>query len=110
MVQGSIDLGESESIVFSLDDRTGNVLTTAALFMASAAIVYLARGAFFVLLLSLLLAYLLDPAVTFVQRHSRLGPEPSRLGHCPGVLDRDTCCLAALGTSSASALPRREKI
>jgi AI-2E family transporter len=71
MVQGSID--RDESIVFSLDDRTGNVLTTAALFMAAAAIVYLARGAFFVLLLSLLLAYLLDPAVTFVQRHSRLG-------------------------------------
>ena len=59
--------------MFSLDDRTGNVLTTVALFIAAAAIVYLARGAFFVLLLSLLLAYLLDPAVTFVHLHSRLG-------------------------------------
>jgi predicted PurR-regulated permease PerM len=32
-----------------------------------------ARGAFFILLLSLLFAYLLEPAVTLVQRHSRLG-------------------------------------
>jgi predicted PurR-regulated permease PerM len=70
-VRGSID--RDRIIVFSLDDRTGNVLTTAALFTAAAAIVYLARGAFFVLLMSLLFAYLLDPAVSFVQRHSRLG-------------------------------------
>ena len=58
--------------MFSLDDRTGNVVTTVALFMAAAAILYMARGAFFVLLLSLLFAYLLEPAVTLVQ-HSRVG-------------------------------------
>jgi predicted PurR-regulated permease PerM len=34
---------------------------------------YLARRAFLILLLSLLFAYLLEPAVTWIQRHSRLG-------------------------------------
>jgi predicted PurR-regulated permease PerM len=59
--------------MFSIDDRTGNVVTTVALFAVAAVIVYVARGAFFILLLSLLFAYLLEPAVTFIQRHSRLG-------------------------------------
>ena len=59
--------------MFSIDDRAGNVITTVALFLAAAAILYLARGAFLILLLSLLFAYLLEPAVTLVQRHSRLG-------------------------------------
>ena len=59
--------------MFSLDDRTGNVLTTVALFVVGAAILYLARGAFLILVLSLFFAYLLEPAVTFMQKHSRLG-------------------------------------
>jgi predicted PurR-regulated permease PerM len=59
--------------MFSLDDRTGNIVTTVALFLIAAVIVYVARGAFFVLLLSLFFAYLLEPAVGLVQRHSRLG-------------------------------------
>ena len=58
--------------MFSFDDHTGNVVTTVALFLVAAAILYLARGAFFILLLSLLFAYLLEPAVAFMQRHSRL--------------------------------------
>jgi len=59
--------------MLSIDDRTGNVVTTVALFLAAASILYLARGAFFILLLSLLFAYLLEPAVMLVQQHSRLG-------------------------------------
>jgi predicted PurR-regulated permease PerM len=59
--------------MLSIDDRAGNVMTTVALFVTAASILYLARGAFFILLLSLLFAYLLEPAVTFLQRHSRLG-------------------------------------
>ncbi len=59
--------------MFSLDDRAGNVVTTIALFLAAAAVVYLARGAFLILLLSLLFAYLLEPLVTWVEHHSRLG-------------------------------------
>lgn len=59
--------------MFSIDDRAGNVVTTVALFLVAAAILYLARGAFFILLLSLFFAYLLQPAVAWVQRHSRLG-------------------------------------
>ena len=58
--------------MFSIDDRAGNVVTTVALFMVAAAILYIARSAFFILLLSLLFAYLLEPAVAFVQEHSRL--------------------------------------
>ena len=59
--------------MFSLDDRAGNVVTTVALFVIGATILYLARAAFLILLLSLLFAYLLEPAVAFIQGHSRLG-------------------------------------
>ena len=59
--------------MFSLDDRAGNVITTVAIFVIAATILYIARGAFLILLLSLLFAYLLEPAVTWVQQHSRLG-------------------------------------
>jgi len=58
--------------MFSIDDRAGNVVTTVALFLIVATILYLARGAFFILLLSLLFAYLLEPAVSLIQRNSRL--------------------------------------
>ena len=59
--------------MFSLDDRAGNVVTTVALFLVAAMVIYLARGVFLILALSVLFAYLLEPAVSFVQRHSRLG-------------------------------------
>jgi len=59
--------------MFKVDDRAGNVITTAALFLSAATILYIARRAFLVLLLSLLFAYLLEPAVTWIQGHSRLG-------------------------------------
>jgi predicted PurR-regulated permease PerM len=62
-----------ETQMFSLDDRTGNIVTTVMVFAVATLILYLARGAFFILLLSLFFAYLLDPAVTLVHRHSRLG-------------------------------------
>jgi predicted PurR-regulated permease PerM len=61
------------NIVLSIDDRAGNVMTTVMAFAVAAAILYLARGAFFVLLLSLLFAYLLEPAVTLMQEHTLLG-------------------------------------
>jgi hypothetical protein len=44
--------------MLSIDDRAGNVITTVAIFVIAASILYLARGAFFILLLSLLFAYL----------------------------------------------------
>lgn len=58
--------------MFRIDDRTGDVVTTVAVFLAAVAVVYLARSAFFILLLSLLFAYLLEPAVVWTQ-HSPLG-------------------------------------
>jgi predicted PurR-regulated permease PerM len=69
----SFKSASEEVSMLSIDDRAGNVITTVALFVIAASILYLARGAFFILLLSLLFAYLLEPAVTFLQRHSRLG-------------------------------------
>lgn len=59
--------------MLSIDDRTGNAVTTVAVFLLAAAVLYLARGAFFILLLSLLFAYLLEPLVTLLQRHTHLG-------------------------------------
>ena len=59
--------------MFSPDERAGNILTTIALFGMAAVILYLARGALLVLLLSLLFAYLLEPAVSFFELHFRLG-------------------------------------
>jgi predicted PurR-regulated permease PerM len=59
--------------MFSIDDRAGNVITTVILFLIAAAILYLARVAFLVLLGSILFAHMLEPAVTTVQLHSRLG-------------------------------------
>jgi predicted PurR-regulated permease PerM len=59
--------------MFSIDDRAGNVVTTVTLFLIAAAILYLARLAFLVLLGSVLFAHMLEPAVTAVQLHSRLG-------------------------------------
>ncbi len=54
--------------MFRLDDRTGNVLTTVSLFAVTAVVVYAARATLVVFVLSLLLAYLLEPAVTWAQR------------------------------------------
>ena len=59
--------------MFSLDNRTGNVVTTVGLLAIAATILYIARGAFLILVLSVLFAYLLEPAVTWIQQHSRLG-------------------------------------
>jgi len=61
--------------MLSIDDRTGNILTTVALFLAAVAVLYLARRAFLVLVVALLFADLLEPAVTFVQKHLRLNRE-----------------------------------
>jgi predicted PurR-regulated permease PerM len=82
--------------MFSIDDRTGNVVTTVALFLAAAAVLYVARGAFFILLLSLLFAYLLEPAVASVERHSRLG-QNSRSWAIAQVYVIGTLLLGSLG-------------
>jgi predicted PurR-regulated permease PerM len=44
-----------------------------ALFAIAAVVLYVARGAFFILLLSVLFAYLLEPAVNLVHRRSGFG-------------------------------------
>jgi predicted PurR-regulated permease PerM len=53
--------------VVNLDDRTGNVLTTIAVFAAVALVAYTTRAILVVLVLALLFAYLLEPLVGRVE-------------------------------------------
>ncbi|HET9834129.1 MAG TPA: AI-2E family transporter [Vicinamibacterales bacterium] len=54
--------------MLSLDDRTGNILTTVALFAGAAVLTFAVRTTILVCVLALLFAYLLEPPVGFVQR------------------------------------------
>jgi predicted PurR-regulated permease PerM len=82
--------------MLSIDDRAGNVMTTVAVFVIAAATLYLARGVLFIMLLSLLFAYLLEPAVALIQRHSRLGGK-SRSGAIVQVYVAGFLILGSLG-------------
>jgi len=53
-----------------LDRRTAKVLMTILVFALVLAIVYVARTVFIVFAFSILFAYLIDPVVRFLQRHS----------------------------------------
>jgi len=53
--------------VVALDDRTGNILTTIAVFAAVVAVAFAARATVVVFILSLLLAYVLEPIVANVE-------------------------------------------
>ena len=53
-----------------LDRRTAKVLLTILVFALVLAIVYVARTVFIVFVFSILFAYLIDPVVRFLQRHS----------------------------------------
>jgi predicted PurR-regulated permease PerM len=77
--------------MFSIDDHAGNTV-----FMVAATIFYVARGAFLVLFLSLLFAYLLEPAVTCIEHHSRLG-QKSRTWAIAQVYLVGTLVLGGLG-------------
>ena len=52
------------------DRRTVNVLLTVLLFAAVLAVAYIARAVLVIFCFSILFAYLIDPMVRFVQRHS----------------------------------------
>ena len=82
--------------MFSIDDHAGNVVTTVTVFTVAATILYVARGAFLVLFLSLLFAYLLEPAVTWIQRHSLLG-QKNRMWAIAQVYVLGTLVLGSLG-------------
>ena len=94
--------------MLSIDDRTGNVVTTVALFLLAAAVLYLARSAFFVLLLSLLFAYLLEPAVTFAQHHTQLGRK-NRSWAIAEVYLAGFILLGSIGYKSGPILVRQMK-
>src|SRR6201982_977797 len=53
-----------------LDRRTAKVLTTILVFVLALAIVYVARTVFIIFVFAILFAYLIDPVVRFLQRHS----------------------------------------
>ena len=53
-----------------LDRRTAKILITVLVFAASLAIVYIARAVLVLFAFSILLAYLINPVVRFLQRHS----------------------------------------
>src|SRR5215471_11833654 len=52
------------------DRRTVNILLTILLFAAVLAVAYVARAVLVIFCFSILFAYLIDPAVRFLQRHS----------------------------------------
>jgi len=54
------------------DRRTANILLTILLFAVVLIIIYLARRILFIFFLAILFAYLLDPVVKLLQRHSLL--------------------------------------
>ena len=54
--------------MFTIDDRTGNILTTIAAFAAIVAVVFVARATLVAFVLALLMAYLLEPPVAGVER------------------------------------------
>ena len=94
--------------MLSIDDRAGNVVTTVALFLIAAAILYLARSAFLVLLLSLLFAYLLEPLVTFAQQNTRLGRR-NRTWAIAQVYLAGFALIGAIGYGLGPALVRQIK-
>jgi predicted PurR-regulated permease PerM len=94
--------------MLSLDNRAGNVVTTVAVFVIVATILYLARGAFLILLLSILFALLLEPAVTWVQRHSPLGRKNRALAIAQ-VCVIGTLMLGTLGFEFGSRLAAQIK-
>lgn len=53
-----------------LDRRTTNVLLTILLFAVVLAIIYIARAVIVIFAFSILFAYLIDPVVSFLQRHA----------------------------------------
>src|SRR5215831_18922017 len=52
------------------DRRTANILLTILLFAVVLAIAYAARGVIVIFAFAILFAYLIDPVVKFLQRHS----------------------------------------
>jgi predicted PurR-regulated permease PerM len=54
------------------DQKTVNVLLTTLLFAAVLGIIYMARGVLIIFCFSILFAYLIDPVVSFMDRHSLL--------------------------------------
>jgi hypothetical protein len=75
--------------VFSIDDRAGNIITTVSLFVIAAAILYLARTAFLILLLSVFFCALAGTRRRVDSRALAPLSEKSLFGDCSGLPDRN---------------------
>src|SRR5580658_8365221 len=85
------------------DRRTVNVLCTILLFTVVLAIVYVARGVLVIFTFAILFAYLIDPVVRFLQRHSLIfrnlrGPHVAEAYLCLLILIPLTIHLVAPGS------------
>ena len=85
------------------DRRTVNILCTILLFTVVLAIVYVARGVVAIFTFSILFAYLIDPVVRFLQRHSFIfrnlrGPHVAEAYLCLLILIPLTIHLVAPGS------------
>ena len=85
------------------DRRTINVLYTILLFTVTVAIVYVARAVFVIFIFAILFAYLIDPVVRFLQRHSLIfknlrGPHVAEAYLCLLILIPLTIHLVAPGS------------
>ena len=94
--------------MFSIDDRTGNVVTTVALFVLAAAILYVARVAFLILLLSVFFAHLLEPFVAWIQERSPLSSKNRSLAIAQVYLI-GTIALGSLGYGLGPRLTAQAK-
>jgi predicted PurR-regulated permease PerM len=85
------------------DRRTVNVLCTVLLFTIVLAVLYVARGVLVIFTFSILFAYLIDPVVRFIQRHSFVfknlrGPHVAEAYLCLLILIPLTIHLVAPGS------------
>ena len=89
--------------MFALDDRTGNVLTTIAVFAAVGAIVVAAKTIIIVFVVALLFAYLLEPMIARVEGWLPARPS-SRAMAIATVYTAGALLLAAAGYTLARPL------
>ena len=88
--------------MLALDDRTGNVLTTIALFATIVAVAFAAKTTIVVFVLALLFAYILEPAVAWVQ--GVLRQPSSRTSAIAVVYVGGLIAMAGIGSTFAPAI------
>src|SRR5271169_2226299 len=83
------------------DRRAANILLTILLFAAALGVLYAARHILLVFILAILLAYLADPAVRLLQRHSLLFKDLRK----PAILEVYLAFLLLTGFAAHTVVP-----